>query len=114
MTAELSILNRKNSSELNETKLVGGAAEATPRRPHHRFVIASFLFVLYTAFILTVTMWPSPVTEGSNKVLIGKILDVSHQSGAPAGFDFHALQFVANIAFFVPLGLTHVLVTGVV
>lgn len=63
------------------------------------------LFAIYTAAILAVTMWPKPVTEGSNRAVIDRVLAVSHDAGIPAAFDFHSLQVVANIAMFVPFGL---------
>ena len=70
-----------------------------------RRIVARVLFVGYTAAILAVTMWPKPVTEGANKVIIEKVLAVGREAGAPDAFDFHSLQFVANIVMFVPFGL---------
>lgn len=80
--------------------------EAASRRTS---TIARSLFVIYTAAILAVTMWPKPVTEGSNKDIIDSVLTASHDAGVPVSFDFHSLQFVANIVMFVPFGFLLVL-----
>lgn len=79
-------------------------SQAPLPRLNHPVAIGVVLAV-YLAVVLGVTLWPAPVTEGANKDIIDRILTVSHDAGVPASFTFHTLQFVANVAMFVPLGL---------
>ena len=94
---------------MTETPLTGNGADPKagwPSPPPSRFriYIARPSAAVYTGLILAVTMWPTPVTEGPNEILVEKVLDVTHSAGVSEAFEFHALQFVAIIAMFVPFG----------
>ncbi|WP_309068604.1 VanZ family protein [Microbacterium sp.] len=74
-----------------------------PPRSYARLWIATFLLLIYTAFVLLITMWPNP---GQLEVggISERVLRVLWRLGVPEWFDFAMLEFTANIAMFVPLG----------
>jgi peptidoglycan/LPS O-acetylase OafA/YrhL len=66
----------------------------------------TWLAVVAAAYLigaLVVGLWPTPVDAGS-RTLIVKILGFLHRHGLPGGFGYAALEFGANILFFVPIG----------
>jgi glycopeptide antibiotics resistance protein len=66
-----------------------------------RFV--AVLTVLYVAFILLVTLWPTTVDQGMSP-LIDRILAKLWSKGVPTFVNYHFIEFSANILFFVPIG----------
>ncbi|MDY0892255.1 VanZ family protein [Frigoribacterium sp. CFBP9030] len=73
--------------------------------------IAIFALALYGLAVALVAFWPSPVDQGA-RPLINRGLALLHRRGVPESFDYNALEFMANIAFFVPMGLIVVLLVG--
>jgi hypothetical protein len=70
----------------------------TPRRIWLVVVAAAYL-----AGALIVGLWPTPVDAGF-RTQIAQALGLLHRDGVPTGFGYAALEFSANILFFVPLG----------
>lgn len=68
-----------------------------------RVRIVSGLAVLYTAFVLLVTLWPTTVDRDLSPYL-EKVLERLHTNGVPAFVNYTFVEFAANIAFFVPVG----------
>ena len=66
-----------------------------------RFV--SGITVLYTAFVLLVTLWPSAVDADLDPYL-EKVLERLHSHGVPGFVNYDFIEFTANILFFVPIG----------
>ena len=62
------------------------------------------LLAFYAAAVLLVVSWPSPIDRGQGPPING-VLAVLHFLGAPAWFDYEALEFAANVVMFVPLAL---------
>lgn len=62
------------------------------------------LLLLCLAVVLWVTMSPTPINMGREDA-IRKLLAVLHDNGVPDWFGYSKLEFTANIAMFVPLGL---------
>lgn len=60
--------------------------------------------VVYLAGALVVGFWPTPV-DRDLRGLIARALGVLHRGGLPNGYGYDALEFSANIAFFVPIGV---------
>jgi glycopeptide antibiotics resistance protein len=58
----------------------------------------------YLIGALVIGLWPTPVDAGS-RTLIVKVLGFLHHEGLPSGFGDAALEFGANILFFVPIGV---------
>lgn len=73
-------------------------------RSHVRAGIAVALLAGYAAVILLMTMSPTPVDRGYESS-IDRLLDMLHRGGVPEWFGYSALEFTANLAMFVPLGL---------
>jgi glycopeptide antibiotics resistance protein len=66
-----------------------------------RFV--SGLTVLYTAFVLLVTLWPTAVDADIDPYL-ERLLERLHTHGVPAFVNYTFVEFTANILFFLPVG----------
>lgn len=73
--------------------------------------LATALLVLYGLGVLVVGFWGSPVDAGAHPQILGA-LGLVHRLGLPAWFGYAALEFTANVLFFVPLGLLVVLRLG--
>src|SRR4051812_31566154 len=74
-----------------------------------RVRVVSVLVVLYIAFVLLVTLWPTTVDKPIDPYLI-KFLDAIHQHGVPAFVDYNFIESSANVLFFVPVGFFGTLV----
>lgn len=71
--------------------------------PSHR--TAALLTTLYVAALATILLWPTPVDKPIDGTL-NRTLHWFHEHGAPHWlFTYYQVQFVANIALFVPLGI---------
>lgn len=72
-----------------------------PRR--QRVVYVAVPAVLYLAVVLFVVFWPVPVdrpVEGS----LARVLAWLHGRGVPGWFDYGLVEWLANVAMFVPWG----------
>lgn len=74
-----------------------------PPRSYARLWIATLLLLVYTAFVLLVTMWPNP-SQLEFGGISDRLLRVLYRFGVPEWFGFTELEFTANVAMFVPLG----------
>lgn len=74
-----------------------------PPRSHARLWISTLLLIVYSAFVLLVTMWPQPEQLEFDSIA-GRVLRALHNLGVPERFDYNELEFAANIGMFVPLG----------
>lgn len=74
-----------------------------PPRSHARLWISTLLLTIYAAFVLLVTMWPSPKQLEFDGIS-SRLLRALHNLGVPEWFGYDKLEFTANIAMFVPLG----------
>jgi glycopeptide antibiotics resistance protein len=70
-------------------------------RLRHALVIS--VLVLYTLFILTVTLSPTQL-DVSTQRLVFRFVDVLHRFGVPTWFDYAEVEFSANILMFIPFG----------
>lgn len=59
---------------------------------------------LVVALVCWITLTPSPVDRGREE-LVAQVLGFLHGAGAPEWFGYAQLEFSANIAMFVPVGL---------
>ncbi|WIB62049.1 VanZ family protein [Curtobacterium sp. MCLR17_007] len=83
------------------------AVAPTPRSRR----LATTLLALYGIGVLLVGFWGSPVDAGAHPGIL-RVLDLAHRAGLPLWFGYGALEFTANVLFFVPLGLLVVLRLG--
>jgi VanZ family protein len=65
-----------------------------------RIVVAA-LGGLYLAGCLTVGFWPTPADRS---VGVARLLQALHEGGLPAAVNYGALEALANIVFFIPVG----------
>ncbi|WP_186317641.1 VanZ family protein [Curtobacterium sp. 9128] len=89
-----------------------GAVHARGALPTERSRrVATWVIVLYGIGVAFVGFWGSPVDAGAHPWLL-QLLDRVHRVGVPGWFGYGALEFSANVLFFVPLGLLVVLRLG--
>lgn len=69
----------------------------------YRVAVCGALFAVYLAFVLTATMWPTPLDTDYGDA-ITRLLGVLHRHGVPEWFGYRKLEFTANAGMFVPLG----------
>ena len=74
-----------------------------PPRSYARLWVSTLLLAVYTAFVLLVTMWPSPQDLEFDSIA-SRVLQALHNFGVPKWFGYDKLEFTANIGMFVPLG----------
>ena len=82
-------------------------APATPRTRR----VATWVLGVYGVGVLLVGFTGSPVDASAHPAIL-HALDLVHRIGVPAWFGYGALEFSANVVFFVPLGLLVVLRLG--
>lgn len=77
----------------------------TPAPPRSRFRLAFGLAVLfaYTLFILSVTLSPTQLDVNYQNAVV-RLLAALHRNGVPEWFGYGEVEFLANIAMFVPFG----------
>ena len=63
----------------------------------------SLLLAGFAIVVLANTLTPEPVDRGAQPT-IARLLSALHRRGIPSWFDYSTIEFVANIALFVPLG----------
>jgi glycopeptide antibiotics resistance protein len=74
-----------------------------------RFV--SVLTVVYAAFVLLVTLWPTTVDKGLDPY-IDRLLAKLWTKGVPTFVDYSFIEFSANVVFFVPVGFLLALIVS--
>jgi VanZ family protein len=73
--------------------------------------LAIALAAAYGVALVLVGFWGSPVDAGAAPWL-DRVIEAAHRFGAPAAFDYATIESLANVLFFVPLGLLVVLFAG--
>ena len=87
--------------------MLQSARPVAPSRPSTgglRAGIAVTLLLVCLGVVLWVTMSPTPINLGREDA-IRKLLTLLHDNGVPEWFGYSKLEFTANIAMFVPLGV---------
>lgn len=79
-------------------------ADRTPSTSGARRAIIAFLAIGYGAFLAFVVFWPSPIDKPVAAQL-SKAIALMHRHGVPAFVDYGFIEFTANIALFIPVGL---------
>lgn len=77
----------------------------------HRHPFLSLLTGAYLAFVAWLTLTPQPIGP-SDVRLIRRVLDELHERGIAESIDYTRLEFLANIALFVPIGMFLLLLFG--
>lgn len=71
-------------------------------KAHHRIAIT--LALAYLLAVALILFWPSPVDKPVFKTM-HETLSWAHRYGLPEFIDYPQIEFTANIALFVPMGL---------
>lgn len=74
-----------------------------------RFAVA--IAAAYGVAVLLIGFWRTPV-DASSRTWLDAAIDHAHRLGAPTWFGYEVVESLANVAFFVPLGLLVVLFAG--
>ncbi|WIB11825.1 VanZ family protein [Curtobacterium sp. MCPF17_052] len=85
----------------------GTSAHATGRSRR----IAGALAVAYAVAVVLIGFWGTPV-DAKAQPWIDRLIGAAHRHGAPSWFGYPMIESLANVAFFVPLGLLVVLLAG--
>jgi glycopeptide antibiotics resistance protein len=74
-----------------------------PPKSRLRYGLVVSVLVIYTAFILVVTLSPSQLDVSTQRLVL-RFVDVIHRFGVPTWFDYAEVEFSANIVMFIPFG----------
>ncbi|WP_181439474.1 VanZ family protein [Curtobacterium sp. MCBD17_032] len=85
----------------------GTSAHATGRSRS----VAAVLAVGYGVAVVLIGFWGSPV-DARVQPLLARVVAAAQRRGAPDWFGYGLFESLANVAFFVPLGLLVVLLAG--
>lgn len=69
-----------------------------------RWAIVWLLLLTFGVLIAFVVFWPSPI-DASMEREITRLIEELHERGVPSFVDYNVIEFSANIAMFVPVGL---------
>lgn len=69
-----------------------------------RHVLVWLLAVGYGGFVAFVVFWPSPVDKPVAGML-DRVIAELHERGVPAFVDYEFIEFSANVALFIPIGI---------
>lgn len=72
---------------------------------------ARLLGALYLVALVLIALWPTPVDRIAHRSIV-RILMELHSQGLPRWFNYALIEFTANIALFVPVGLLGVILLG--
>jgi glycopeptide antibiotics resistance protein len=77
----------------------------------HRHPFLSLITGGYLVFVAWLTLTPQPIGPDQQQ-LIQRALDALHRRGYAESIDYEQLEFLANIALFVPIGVFLLLLFG--
>lgn len=96
---------------MSDVRARSGGVLTAPPTSRARLWLAGSLLALYGLVVAGATLGPTPIDEGYDGV-IAKVLKVLHRMGVPEWFGYAEVEFLANVALYVPLGLLVGLVLG--
>jgi glycopeptide antibiotics resistance protein len=73
--------------------------------------VTLWLTLLYVLVLALIAFWPTPVDRGAHGSLL-EFITWLHQHGAPHWVDYNFIEFSANVALFIPVGLLVVMLAG--
>jgi VanZ family protein len=74
--------------------------------------VCRWLAAVYLVALALITQWPAPMDDGTAG-LIDTVLSWLHAHGVPEWLNYALVEFTANIALFLPVGLLGVVLVGV-
>jgi glycopeptide antibiotics resistance protein len=92
--------------------LEGGRVNALTQRRHAVLRrIARWLAAGYLVALALIALWPTPVDRGASGT-ITRVLARLHAYGVPDWVNYALIEYTANIALFLPVGLLGVVLIG--
>lgn len=79
------------------------SAERPPRKSGLRGGLVTILLLAYSGVVLVVTLSPSQMDQAVQNGVV-RLLAALHRNGLPESVGYGEIEFLANIAMFVPLG----------
>ena len=73
--------------------------------------VAWWLSAVYLVALTLIALWPTPVDRGASGT-ITSVLARLHAHGVPGWVNYQLVEFTANIALFLPVGLLGVVLVG--
>lgn len=77
----------------------------------HRHPFLSLLTGSYLVFVAWLTLTPQPIGPDQQDTIV-RVLDALHRRGYAESIDYDRLEYLANIALFVPVGVFLLLLFG--
>jgi VanZ family protein len=77
----------------------------------HRHPFLSVVTGGYLIFVAWLTLTPEPIGPDQQQLIV-RLLDALHRRGYAESMDYERLEFLANIALFVPIGMFLLLLFG--
>lgn len=74
-----------------------------PRKSRMRLLVGLAVLLAYTGVILVVTLSPTQLDVNYQNAVL-RLIDVLHRNGVPGWFGYGEIEFLANVAMFVPFG----------
>lgn len=69
-----------------------------------RHAMVGTLMVVYGVFLAFIVFWPTPI-DRPVRGLIDRVIQELHERGVPSFIDYGVIEFTANVALFVPVGV---------
>ncbi len=79
------------------------AIRQAPRKSRLRLLIGVTILLAYSALILSVTLSPTQMDVNYQNAVL-RLIEVLHRNGVPTWFGYGEVEFLANVAMFVPFG----------
>lgn len=100
-----------NAKDVRRSELQRAALERAERRHAELHRVTLWLTLAYLIVLAFVAFWPTPVDQGAHGA-ISSLIRWLHAHGAPAWVRYSMIEFGANIAMFVPVGLFVAILAG--
>jgi glycopeptide antibiotics resistance protein len=79
-------------------------SDRLPRTSGPRHTLIAVLAIGYGTFLAFVVFWPSPI-DAPVKSLLDRAISELHERGVPAFVDYGFIEFMSNVALFIPIGI---------
>lgn len=78
-------------------------SESPPGKSRLRLLVGLAILLAYSGVILSITLSPTQLDVNYQNAVL-RLLEVLHRNGVPQWFGYGEVEFLANVAMFVPFG----------
>ncbi|MBD7958268.1 VanZ family protein [Microbacterium sp. Sa4CUA7] len=89
---------------IDHAPTIPATARRLPSTSGPRHAIAAILASGYGLFLALVVFWPSPI-DRPFAALLARLIAEAHERGVPSFVDYAFIEFTANVALFIPVGV---------